>query len=245
MTIETLKKGADGDISTLILPYEDYGLLLVNYDAPPPPVRLFRVNIEGRNGSLDMTEWAGDTFYDDRTVSVKLRDLSGKPYAFINAITSRRVRLCFDADDPDWYYQGRVDDIQVSTRNHVSEITLKFSCHPFKYPAIGEDDYKPGSTGLAYSGRREFTVTAADDESETVTRTLHQAEVSPMTVVISGLADSVTTCKLTVNGTDYAITDNGTMDEIMLRPGNNTITLVNNSNGQSLTAAATFGDRVV
>lgn len=235
------------DSGDIVQPYEEYGILLVNYDAPPPPLRTFRVEIEGRNGSVDMTEWAGNTFYNDREVSMVLRDLNGNAREFANRIAGRRVRLHFDPDLPDWYLEGRCEDITTSTRERVTDITVRVVCHPFLYPVNGNDDYAATGTGLAYSGHRVFTLTAEEDDSDSETRYLHQDGLSEMTVTVSGIADDVNVVvTLTVNGTDYVIQGNGVMAvKPKLRHGGNTVTLTNSGNEEDIVAECAFWDRVM
>lgn len=234
------------DTEEIIQPYEEYGILLVTYDAPPPPLRTFRVEIEGRNGSVDMTEWAGNTFFNDRDVSMTLRDLHGNAMAFINRVAGRIIRLYFDPDLSDWYLQGRCEEISASTRKHVTDITMRVVCHPFLYPVYGDDDYAPTDLGLAYSGRRVFTVTATDSTA-TETRYLHQDGASAMTVAISGMPDDVNvTVTLTVNGTDYVVQSDGVMNVTpMLRHGDNTIVLTKSGTTDAISAECAFWDRVM
>lgn len=235
------------DTEEVIQPYEEYGILLVTYDAPPPPLRTFRVEIEGRNGSVDMTEWAGNTFYNDREVNMTLRDLHGGARAFVNRVAGRRLRLYFDPDYSDWYFEGRCEEISTSTRKHVTDITMRVVCHPFLYPAHGNDDYMASSSGLAYSGRRVFTLTAQTDSTGSAAKYLHQDGASAMTVTIVGMSDDVNvTVTLTVNGTDYVVQSDGVMSVTpMLRHGDNTITLSNSGNTEAVTAECAFWDRVM
>lgn len=133
--IETLKINKRDVVDKTILPYEDYGLYLVEYDAAPPKPRTYRATIEGRNGTLDLTEWEGPGIirYDDRTVTVKVREMDGRTLSnqFVGAILGKRVNLHFD-DDPEYYYVGRCEEASTSTRNCVTDTSLTFTCQPFR-----------------------------------------------------------------------------------------------------------------
>lgn len=242
-----LTKTAQGDHVTQLDPYADYGLIMGSYDAPPPQPKIYRANIEGRNGTLDMSEWAGEIFYGDRTVTIMLRDMHGSANAnaFVNRVTGRRCRMWFD-DDPDYFYEGRCEKTATSTRQHVTDITLTLTCHPFRYPRV-LDDYAPGIDGVAYSGHRAPALTAASGGSSTATWTLHQAEKSVMTAEISGYVSGTSGCKLTVNGTNYTINANGKMassNVIELLPGPNAVKLTNTGSA-TLTALCMFADKVI
>lgn len=133
--VETLKTNKQDTVDKAIFPYEDYGLYLVEYDAAPPKLRKYRATIEGRDGTLDLTEWEGPGIvrYDDRTVTVKTREIDGRGLSnrFVGAVLGRRLRLHFD-DDPDYYYIGRCEEAQTSTRNHVTDTDLTFTCNPYR-----------------------------------------------------------------------------------------------------------------
>ena len=49
---------------------EDYGLLLKSFDAPSPAARTYFETVDGRDGVLDMSEWAGEVLFNARTVSI-------------------------------------------------------------------------------------------------------------------------------------------------------------------------------
>ena len=124
--------GADVVVET-IRPWEDYGLYMVSYDAPPPKVRTYRANIEGRDGALDLTEWEGQNIvrYNDRTVTIAFRNMLGNSYGFISKLLGRRVNIHFD-EDAEYYFVGRCDGITEEVRKHVGDMELTFTCHPFR-----------------------------------------------------------------------------------------------------------------
>lgn len=127
--------GADA-VQETIYPDIDFGLYMVEYDAPPPEARTYRVNIEGRDGTLDLSEWEGynQVRFNDREVTIKLRDMRGTESAnkFINKVLGQRFFIHFD-DDPDYYYRGRCESAETETRSHVTNIDMTFTCHPFRY----------------------------------------------------------------------------------------------------------------
>lgn len=234
---EALRRTAAGDEATLIRPWEDYGTFLVNYDAPPPEPKIYRVDIEGRSGSLDMTEWAGDVFFNDRTVTVRLRDMLGRKSEIINALLGRRCRVQFDQDDPDYYYEGRCEAIQEQERRHVSDMTLTIVCHPFKHPVTAPH---AESSGLPPSGVDALTISAG----ESATVTLFQ-DKSFASVEVSGL-ETGETATLTINGTNYEMENNGDQAGVYpLRQGANSIALTSDSNESEAEATLIYTNRVV
>lgn len=240
---EALRRTPTGDVAEQVLPYETYGLYLIDYDAPPPKPKIYRVDVEGRSGTLDMTEWAGDVQYEDRQVKARFRDMAGRPGEFINAMLGRRCRIYFDSDDPDHYYMGRCENIGEKTRKHISDLTMDFVCHPWAYDAA---ETRPAFTGMAPEGYTTVTCTADNNGTDNGVLKLHQ-NVSYATITVTGYTGaSGSTCKVTVNGTDYAISADGEMsDRPALHRGENSVTLTNTANGAALAASITYEDRVV
>lgn len=117
-------------------PYEDYGVLMVSHDAPPPTPKLYRVTLDGMDGDVDMSEWAGEIRFNSRTVTVALRDLGPSGLAAVTQfLHGRQCKITF-SEDPDWYYLGRCDNAQGSTRKRVTNQTFVFTCQPYKLAHI-------------------------------------------------------------------------------------------------------------
>lgn len=234
-----------------VRPYEDYGMYLVSYDAPPPTPKTLEVQIEGRSGSIDLTEWAGDVFYDTRNVTVKLRDMRGDATELITRLNGRRVRVYFD-DLPGWYFVGRIESINDNTRKHVSDLTLKIKCDPWKYPRVPDGTGQYANSGaLPYSGYYNFSAAIASGESATWTFELYQ-DTSTVELTVSDEFDLDNELlgnrsKIVVNGTETTIGQSGaiTVPTPLLR-GQNTIAVYNNQSGDTaFTAAVKFANRVM
>lgn len=240
-----------GSVVETIDPQDEYGILLATYSTPPPAPRIFRVEVEGRNGTLDMTEWAGDVFYNDRTVSISLRDMEGNANDLINRIIGRNVRVHFYSDIPGWYFQGRVESVNTQTEHHVTDIGLQVICHPFRYPELVNDmipfeSYKPGTNGQAYSGTRVIQTLAINNQGFNVDFTLHQQTAVTAVVKTNGLSTDVNfVCTVTINGVDYAIQSDESAVEIPIKPGANSLTFTVLDNDRAASMSCTFKDRVI
>lgn len=110
----------------------DYGLLLKSFDAPEPKPKTYRVQVEGADGELDMTEWAGVVRYENRTVSAAFRDMQSEGYKrLVNQLLGRNCKIILSSD-PDWYFYGRCDEAESRTRKRVTDTPLVFTCQPYK-----------------------------------------------------------------------------------------------------------------
>ena len=115
----------------VITPYETYGIFLKAYDAPPPAPKVFMVDVEGADGAVDMSEWSGDVKYENRPVSVQLLDTIGNYKSLLNSISGRKCDIWF-SNDTLHYYTGRFTNSTASTRRHITDIEIEFTCEPWK-----------------------------------------------------------------------------------------------------------------
>ena len=220
-----LKRDSGGTITRVPLePWSDYGLYLVEYDDPPPKPKIYRVNIEGRIGSLDMSDWSGDIRYNDRQVKIKFRDMTGmKVNEFVNAIYGYRVEIVFD-DDVDHIYEGRCESFEISTRKHVTDAELTFTCNPFRWKAQMK--------------HIKYVVEKGTPITDTIT--MVGDGVNPI-LNISGVEDNEHPSKfLSVIFNDWSFRFPNKTNWVwgaMLNTGTNTIELTNNNDGSG---AVTF-----
>lgn len=111
---------------------EDYGLLLKSFDASVPEPKLNLISVSGRDGALDLTDWAGELRYDNRTVNIGFRDMNENSYlSMLQLIYSEKLKIIHSADD-DYYYFGRCKSAVPKTRRHITDIELEFVCEPYR-----------------------------------------------------------------------------------------------------------------
>lgn len=145
----------------------EYGLLLKSFDCPTPAPKLYTESIEGMDGELDMSSWAGEIRYNNRVVEAAFRDMSGERYNdLINFLHGRKVKI-YHSTDLDHYFEGRCTKAEPETRSHVTTFGLTFSCHPYRRAVRLTKITKEmtGSEDITLQAAREsvcpeFTVTA-------------------------------------------------------------------------------------
>ena len=128
-------------------PFEDYGWRLASLEASPPEPKTYRVEIEGRNGALDMSAWAGRIFYNDREIKMEFRAYSRADKNPIYALLGQTVKIFFSGE-PDFYYDGRVDKIETKDNFRVCDLTLTCTCYPYR-KRVTETVVSASSTGAA------------------------------------------------------------------------------------------------
>lgn len=145
------------EVNGVISSSEDFGLLLKSFDAPEPKPKTYRISIDGADGDIDMTEWAGIIRYETRQVQVSFRDMHGEGYKrLVNALHGRNCKIILSSD-PDWYYLGRCEDSQSQTRKRVTDTPLTFICQPYKvsrFPTIIRQQVSNNTRILLKAARR-------------------------------------------------------------------------------------------
>lgn len=111
------------------------GLLLKSFQAPPPSPKLYRETIEGADGEIDMSEWAGEIRYNSRTVTIGFRDMSGNMTAAVtNFLHGRKIKITHSGDLAHYYY-GRCDSADTKTQRRVMDSEYVFTCYPYRRAA--------------------------------------------------------------------------------------------------------------
>lgn len=220
-----------------IIPDMDYNLVMVEYDAPPPTAKTYRVDIEGRDGTLDLSEWEGyqQVRYNDRQVLIKLRDMNGVENAnnFIGRMLGNIFNIHFN-DDSEYYFRGRCESVETSTRQHVTDISMVFTCHPFRYSIS--------------TSKRDYTIPAREFINDTIVIT--GRNVNPI-VVASGVESGLSynsTFNILRNAVEiYNITNDGEVNTsgAVFRTGNTNISIVNANTDNDLHVSISWRQEVI
>lgn len=126
-----------GDYNTWV----DWGLILTQKsDIDPPEVKTNYVDIDGMNGSLDLSDTlAGEPTYKDRTITAAFCACDGtyeNRRALMRSITAllhgRKMRIV-EPDDLGHYFYGRVRIKNVRHTVPLSEFSVECICDPWRY----------------------------------------------------------------------------------------------------------------
>lgn len=188
----------------------DWRLTLSGKSIPDPEPKTNYINIDGADGSLDMSEvLTGKVTYSDRTVTASFRTSEGTHEERMRllrqikaALHGRKVKI-IEPDDPQHYFFGRVK-IKDPTADQVHlAFTVEATCEPWRY-AVNETEriVQLSSDGVTMILRNEGTKTLCP------------------TIKIDG------TVSITANGVATELS-NGTykITDIQLAPGINAVGL--------------------
>ncbi len=133
----------------------DWRLTLTAQDVTPAEPKTNYIELDGANGSLDLTEaLTGEVAYSDRTVTAsfwtsegtfqeRLRVLQN----IVNALHGKKVPI-IPPDDPEHYFMGRVRVKSQAWDQVHAELTIEAICEPWRY-AIHETERRVEVSGDA------------------------------------------------------------------------------------------------
>ena len=127
---------------TKLRPYEDLEIVLSSHTVTPPKPKTHFVQVDGADGNVDLSEWAGEIKFEDRTVKAVFTCIADRSNhsevvdIFKAFMLGRRLKITF-SDEAGYYYDGRCTSVEVNTEKNISTIECEFVCKPYK------TSYKP------------------------------------------------------------------------------------------------------
>lgn len=117
--------------------YYDYGLILASKTLEAPETKTMFVDVPGADGVLDMTDFFGDTKYNNRTLTFGF----SKPYISTkqavddwtylqDELHGKKVKITLDEDD-EYYYIGRIH-LEYTREKLIAQITMTVDAEPYK-----------------------------------------------------------------------------------------------------------------
>lgn len=122
--------------------FEDFGLgwLQGGFELSEPEIQTHYVEVEGMDGSLDLTEdLSGRPVYKDRTLKLTFDSPAGTYEAYTalcsridSRLHGRRCEITLDTD-PDWFYLGRGKWSHTKDADGVETHVFTATVKPYKY----------------------------------------------------------------------------------------------------------------
>lgn len=117
--------------------FYDLNLILSSREISAPAVRTKLVNVEGADGSLDLSDSFGRVFYNNRTIKLVFSYIdNGVPFwdefsLIQNNLHGKRMEVRFN-DDPIHHYIGRCSVDKWNASSVFGKITVTVNADPFK-----------------------------------------------------------------------------------------------------------------
>lgn len=118
--------------------YLDFGVILTEQNIGLPTPKTYTVNIEGMDGTLDLSECFGEMKYGNRTIKFtfesidKITDWQAKMIKISSFLHGQKMKIT-TWSDPDFYYVGRCRIDEYNSNQMLGKIVISCDCEPFKY----------------------------------------------------------------------------------------------------------------
>ena len=118
--------------------YEDLKLILNSKEIGSPEVKVKKIDIEGADGSLDLTDFFGEPKYENVTHKFQFSTIVPQAQFLSlfstvkNALHGKKMRIILDGD-PLFYYMGRLHVSSFTTEKNVGMVSIEAVCEPYKY----------------------------------------------------------------------------------------------------------------
>lgn len=121
--------------------YDDLGLIRTGVTIGSPSPKINTVDIEGADSSLDLTDYFGEVFYENRELEFEFQALDEPGNGFhekfqrlCNALHGKRSKITL-SECPSIYYVGRITVDEWQTNEKTGAITVTADCEPYYYLA--------------------------------------------------------------------------------------------------------------
>lgn len=188
--------------------YDDFNLFLSQKRIGSPSPKTEYVDIPGGDGVLDLTDFFGETKYNNRQLSfdfstnVPQSQFMELFSAIQDAIHGKKMNIVID-EDSGWYYTGRITVSEWKADKTIGMITVDCECEPYKMKIDETVITKSvsGATSIILSNSRKTVVPKVTLDSEmTIAFGQYSGKFSAGTYIIPSLRLKEGTNTLTVTG---------------------------------------------
>lgn len=116
--------------------YNDLRLILTKKEIGSPAVKETKIEIEGADSYLDLTDFFGEPKYQNVNHKFDFSTIEKNSLSLFstikNALHGKKVRIILD-DDPAFYYVGRLSVSSFTSEKGIGSLTIEADCEPYKY----------------------------------------------------------------------------------------------------------------
>lgn len=118
--------------------YDDLNLILKSKEIGSPAVKEKKIDIEGADGALDLTDFFGEAKFENVTHKFEFSTIV-PPVQFLslfsavkNALHGKKMRIIL-SDDPLFYYMGRLKVSSFTNEKNIGMVSIEADCEPYKF----------------------------------------------------------------------------------------------------------------
>ena len=119
--------------------YYEWGLILQKKEIEAPEPKINQIELEGRDGVLDLSDFFGEVKYKNRSLSFQFAKKEIVQDGFLalfsvvqNALHGKVMNVILD-DDPSYFYKGRVTINEWKSEKNLGQIVIEVDAEPYKY----------------------------------------------------------------------------------------------------------------
>lgn len=118
--------------------YRDLKMILTSKEIGSPAVKTRKIEIEGADSALDLTDFFGEAKYEDVTHKFNFSTIVPQAQFLLlfstikNALHGKKMRIILD-DDPLSYYMGRCHVSSFTNEKNIGMVSVECDCEPYKY----------------------------------------------------------------------------------------------------------------
>lgn len=116
--------------------YNDLRLILTKKEVGSPAVKETKIEIEGADSYLDLTDFFGEPKYQNVNHKFDFSTIEKNSLSLFstikNTLHGKKVRIILD-DDPAFYYVGRLSVSSFTSEKGIGSLTIEADCEPYKY----------------------------------------------------------------------------------------------------------------
>lgn len=177
--------------------YLDYGLILTRKVIGTPEAKTYTVDVPGKDGIDDLTEYLGEVKYYNRALKFEFEAIEEQEnynalFSTIQNDLHGKTDKVILSIDSEFYYLGRIKINEWESDARIGRLVIDVDAHPYKYK-INETVYSGviGSTGQLtvnlYNLRKSVTPTFATQGAVSITFDNQTYSVSSGTVTIPNI----------------------------------------------------------
>lgn len=118
--------------------FQDLHLILVKKEMGSPVVKTKKIEVEGADSSLDLTEFFGEPKYGNVKHTFDFKTIITDSLSLFSSVKNKlhgkKVRIVLD-DDPAFFWLGRLYVSSFVDEKGIGSLTVEADCEPYKYKA--------------------------------------------------------------------------------------------------------------
>lgn len=162
--------------------YNDLRLILSKKEIGSPAVKETKIEIEGADSYLDLTDFFGEPKYQNVNHKFDFSTIEKNSLSLFstikNTLHGKKVRIILD-DDPAFYYVGRLSVSSFTSEKGIGSLTIEADCEPYKYKTAKTTITQAvnGTTNITLANMRKRAVPEVSIDTEGSLNIVYQGNI--------------------------------------------------------------------